>query len=82
MVFTFLENALNLSIFTHAFVPDSKLQAEVFQNLSPSTAENGGENYDFLIKIRSENMRMTWKIRLFIFCMIRYFSKYDSFTIL
>ena len=33
MVFTFLENALNLWIFSHAPVPHSKLQVEVFENL-------------------------------------------------
>ena len=33
VVFTFLENALNLCIFTHAPVPHSKLQAEIFENL-------------------------------------------------
>ena len=46
MVFTFLENALNLGIFTHAPVRHSKLQAEFFENLFPPTAERGGENYD------------------------------------
>ena len=48
MVLTFLENALNLGIFTHAAVPHSKLQAEFFENLFPPTAERGGENYDLL----------------------------------
>ena len=47
MVLTFLENALNLCIFTHAPVPHSKLQAEFFENLfCPS--KKGGENYDLL----------------------------------
>ena len=35
MVFTFLENALNLCMFTHAPVPHSKLQVEVFENYFP-----------------------------------------------
>ena len=48
MVFTFLENALNLDIFTHEPVPHSKLLAEFFENLFPPTAERGGENYDLL----------------------------------
>ena len=48
MVFIFLENALNLVMFTHSFVPHSKLQAEFFENLFPQTAERGGENYDLL----------------------------------
>ena len=34
------------------------------------------------IKIQLENMKMTWNIRLFIFCMIYNFSKYDGFTVL
>ena len=48
MVFTLLENALNLGIFTHAPVPHSKLQTQFFENLFPPTAERGGENYDLL----------------------------------
>ena len=35
MVFTFLENVLNLCIFIHVPVPHSKLQKEVFENLFP-----------------------------------------------
>ena len=35
MVFTFLENALNLYIFPHGPVPHSKIQAEFFENLFP-----------------------------------------------
>ena len=48
IVFTFLENALNIGIFIHASVPHTKLQAEFFENLFPPTAERGGENYDLL----------------------------------
>ena len=48
MVFPFLENALNLGIFTHAPFPSSKLQAEFLENLFVPTAERGGENYDLL----------------------------------
>ena len=48
ILFTFLENVLNLGIFTHALVPHSKLEAEFFENLFPSTADRGGENYDLL----------------------------------
>ena len=33
MVFTFLENALNLWVFTHVPAPQSKLQVEFFENL-------------------------------------------------
>ena len=40
------------------------------------------ETMIFFIKIQSENMKITWKISLFIFCMIRNFSKCDGFTVL
>ena len=33
MVFTFVENALNLSIFTHGAFPHPNLQVEFFENL-------------------------------------------------
>ena len=48
MLLTFQENASNLSIFAHASVSRSKLQAEFFENLFPATAERDRENYDFL----------------------------------
>ena len=48
MVITFLENALNLGVFTHAPVPHLKLQAESFENLFPLTEETSRENQDFL----------------------------------
>ena len=48
IVFTFLENALNLSFFTHATVTYLNLHADFFENLLPTTAERGGENYDLL----------------------------------
>ena len=48
MLFTFLENALNLGIFTHAPVLHSKFPAECFENLFSPTSERGGENYDLL----------------------------------
>ena len=44
MMFTFQENALNLWIFTHAPVPQSKLQVEFFENLFPQD-EKGEESY-------------------------------------
>ena len=48
MVFIFLENALNIGIFTHAPVPHSKLAGEFFENLFPPTAETDRENSDLL----------------------------------
>ena len=50
MVLALLQNALKLSIFIHAHVTHSQLQAELFENLFPSTAERGGENYDLLYR--------------------------------
>ena len=41
-----------------------------------------GRNYDFLIKIQSENMKMTWNIILFIYFLICSFSKRDGVTVL
>ena len=46
MVLTFLENALNLCIFTHAPVPNSKFQVEVLEMFPQD--ERGGGNYDLL----------------------------------
>ena len=42
--------------------------------------ERGGENY--FIKIQSENVKMIWNIRLFIFCITYDFPKCDGFTVL
>ena len=81
MVFTFLENALNLSIFTHAPVPYSKLQVEFFEffeSVSPKT-KGVEETMICFVKIQSENMTVTWNISLFTFCMICNFSKCDVF---
>ena len=51
MVFTFLENALNLDIFTHAPISHLKLQAEFFANLIPPITERGGKTMICFIKI-------------------------------
>ena len=48
MVFLFLQNALNVGIFTHAHIRQSKLQAELCKNLFSTVAERGGENFDLL----------------------------------
>ena len=50
MVLAFIENVLNRGIFTYAPVPHWKLPTEFFENLFPSTAERGGENYDLLYR--------------------------------
>ena len=79
MVFTILENALNIDISTHAPIPHSKLQAEYFENLFPSQQKRVDKTMICFIKIQSENMKMTWNI---IFCMIYNFSKCVGFTVL
>ena len=71
--------SLNLCCFTHAPVPHSKLQVEVF--VSPKT-ERVEEAMICSIKIQSENIKMTWNISLFLFGVIANFSKCDGFTIL
>ena len=83
MVFT-LENELNICIFNHAPVPDSKLQVPIFEDLFPRRAKNKGVEEAMIcyIKIRSEYMKMTWNISLVIFCMIYNVSKCDGFTVL
>ena len=83
MVFT-LENALNLCIFTHCSVPHSKLQIQFLENLfSPRTKNKGVEETKIcVIKNQLENMKMTWNISLFIFCMIYNFSKCGGLTVL
>ena len=43
MILTFLENALNLCIITHASVLQLKLQVEFFENLFPSPKRKGVE---------------------------------------
>ena len=48
MVFLFLQNALNVGIFTHAHIRQSKLQTELCKNLFSMVAERGGENFDLL----------------------------------
>ena len=83
MVFTFIENALNLCIYTHPPLAHSKLQVEFFKICSPQH-RRGGESYDLLhnIKIQSEDMKMSWNTSLFTFFMIFNFSKCEGFTVL
>ena len=56
------------------------VQVEFFENLSPKT-EGVEEAMIWSIKIQSENMKMTWNISLFTFCMICNFSKCDGCTV-
>ena len=69
--------SLNLCFFTHAPLPHSKLLVEFFVSLK---TEAVGEAMICSIKIQSENMKKTWNISLFPFCMIAIFL--NGFTIL
>ena len=75
MVFTFLEDALNLWIFTHALV----------SQVSPKT-KRVEETIICFIQIQSENIKMTWNINLFklfyFLCLICSFFKCDGSTVL
>ena len=73
MVFIFLENALNLCIFTHAPVLHSKLLVEFFENLFQPRQKGLEEAMICSVKIQSENMKMTSNISLFPFGMIAIF---------
>ena len=85
MVFTFLENALNLCIFTHAPVPHSKLQREFFKNLFPPRRKRWKKLWFALSKFNQKIWR--W-LGTFFFYFISFFyifsdfSKCDGFTIL
>ena len=60
-----------------------KTPGRIFRkSVSPKTKGAGEETMICFIKIQSEKMKMTWNIRLFIFCMIYKFSKCDGFTFL
>ena len=57
MVLTFVENALNLSIFTHAPVPHSKLQVESFENLLPTRWKGSRKLWFDLLKFNEKIWR-------------------------
>ena len=82
MAFT-LENALNLAIFTHAPVTCSKLQVQFFDNMFSHGQEQRVEKTMIcFIKIKSDDMKVTWNFILFTFFMIYNFSKCDGLTVL
>ena len=74
MVFRFLENALDICIFTHAS-SSLKLQAGFLENLfhQDERSENHDLLYENLIKKYEDD---------FIFCMVYNFSKCDGLTVL
>ena len=83
IVFTFLENALNIGIFIHAPVPHTKRQAEFFENLFPPTAERGGENYDLLYQnsIRKHGDDSEHSVIYVLYAMALQFCKYLSYSV-
>ena len=76
MVFTVLENALNLCIFQFPL----KTPGRIFWKSVSSKTKSVEKTMICFVKFHSENMKMTWSIRLFIFCMIYNFSQCDGFT--
>ena len=52
------------------------------QTCFPQQQKGVEETMICFIKIQSENMKMTWNITLFIFCMICNFFKCDGFPVL
>ena len=98
MEFTFLENALIRGIFNVSplsklapkFLSSHPRQKEITHSpgrvLSkicfPQQQKGFEETMICFIKIQSENMKMTWNMRFFIFYMICNFFKCDGFTIL
>ena len=57
MLLTFLENALNLGIFTHVPVPQSKLEVEFFENLFPPRQKGWAELWFALLKYNQKISR-------------------------
>ena len=59
--------------------PPLKTPGRIFwKSVSPKT-KGVEETMIYFIKIQSENMKITWEIRFFIFCMICNFFRYDGF---
>ena len=81
MVFTFLENALSLCVFTHDLVLHSKLQAEFFKTCFPQEKRGGG-NYDLLYQNSVRKHKDDLEHYLFTFCMIYNFYRCDGYTVL
>ena len=60
-------------------IPPGSILSKIY---FPQNQKEVEETMICFIKIQSENMKMTWNIRFFIFCMICNFLNCDSFTIL
>ena len=62
--------------------PPHKTQCRIFWKSVSPKAEGVKEAMICSIEIQSENMKNTWNISLFVFCINGNFSKYDGFTVL
>ena len=62
MVFTLLENALNLCSFTHAPVPNSEFQVKFFENLFPPRRKGWRKLWFALLKFNQKIWR--WLVTL------------------
>ena len=70
MVFAFLENALDLGIFTHAHIPTQNSRQIFLKICFPQQQKRVDKTMSCFIKIQSEIMKVTWNIRLFMFRII------------
>ena len=68
MVFAFLENTLNLCIFTHIPVPNSKLQVGSVKNLFPSRWKVWKKLWFALLKFNQKQWR--WLVTLVHLCFV------------
>ena len=62
--------------------PPLKTPGRIFWKSVSLKTKWGEETVIFFIEIQSKNIKMTWGISLFIFCIICDFSKCDGFTVL
>ena len=81
MVFTLVFKCIESIHFYSYPSPPLKTPGRIFRkSVSPKT-KGVRETMIYFINIQSENMKMTWNISLFTFCMIYNFSKWDGFTV-
>ena len=59
-----------------------KTPSRIFRKFVSSKTKGAEETMICFIKIQTENMKTTWNMRLYMFCMICNFSKYDGFIVL
>ena len=82
MVFTLLENALNLCIFTHTAVHHSKLQAEFFEYLFLPSRKGWSKLWYVLSKFNQKIWRWLGTLGYLYFIWFVIFLKCSGFTVL